>query len=254
MKTLVAAVLALLAVAPLRAEVLRPEAVNGAVLGGVAGAIIGHNSGDLRHNAWRGAAYGAGAGVLLGTIAGDARHRRAATQVPVPDYPRTYLYREAPAYYGRPAYYASGWHRSHSVRHRYRHHYGAPVVYGASGYYGGTFYGEGDYGRPDYRGSGLLWGALAGAVIGHNSGDLRHNGWRGAAYGAGLGYVIGSVAEHRARQREAGEMQPVAAAAPADAYSDTNAATAVPATAPAPALEPATAPSTMSAANRLFGR
>ncbi|HEY0946024.1 MAG TPA: glycine zipper family protein [Opitutaceae bacterium] len=44
----------------------------GTLLGGIAGAIIGHNDG--RHG-WEGAAYGAGAGYLLGRIA-DARAER----------------------------------------------------------------------------------------------------------------------------------------------------------------------------------
>ena len=53
----------------------------GALLGGLAGAIIGHNDG--RHG-WEGAAYGLGAGYLLGSIA-DAQARRAyETAPPVP--------------------------------------------------------------------------------------------------------------------------------------------------------------------------
>ena len=64
MKTPVYLCLALLAVAPASAQVFRPETVNGAVLGGIAGAVIGNNSRSLGHNAWRGAAYGAGAGLL----------------------------------------------------------------------------------------------------------------------------------------------------------------------------------------------
>jgi outer membrane lipoprotein SlyB len=57
----------------------RPSrAASGALLGGIAGAIIGHNSGDLRHNAWRGAAIGAGAGLLLGSLADRAEETRPA--------------------------------------------------------------------------------------------------------------------------------------------------------------------------------
>ncbi|ACB74773.1 YMGG-like glycine zipper-containing protein [Opitutus terrae] len=232
MKTLTALMLALLTLAPIRAQTLRPEAVNGAVLGGIAGAVIGHNSGDLRHNAWRGAAYGAGAGLLLGHLAGEANARYAGTQVPVPDYPRTYVYREAPGYYGQPVY------RS----------------------YGGTYYNDADYdtgyaARPDYRGSGLVLGALAGAIIGHNSGDLRHNGWRGAAYGAGLGYVLGSIAEHNARRREAAAAmetvsvpaQTVPTGEPAAVQPAGSSVETIPVTAPAK-------PSSMSSANELFGR
>jgi uncharacterized protein YcfJ len=39
--------------------------VTGTLLGGLAGAIIGHNDG--RHG-WEGAAYGAGAGLILGSL------------------------------------------------------------------------------------------------------------------------------------------------------------------------------------------
>lgn len=232
MKTLSALLLALAALASAHAQTLRPEAVNGAVLGGIAGAVIGHNSGDLRHNAWRGAAWGAGAGLLLGSFAGENHARYRGTQVPVPDYPRTYVYRRAPGYYGAPVY----------------------RTYDGSSYYDydtGVDYDGYGSGRPDYRGSGLLLGALAGAVIGHNSGDLRHNGWRGAAYGAGLGYLLGSVAEHRARQREAASA-PAISSAPA--VVDATAAPATPGgqpSVPAPAAKPA---SSMSAANQLFGR
>src|SRR5512143_3071697 len=107
MKTALALLLASLAITPTFAQVLRPGAVNGAVLGGVAGAIIGNNSGDLHHNAWRGAAFGAGAGLLLGSLAADAQDRRYATQVPVPDASRTYLYRDAAPVYG--SYYGDGY-------------------------------------------------------------------------------------------------------------------------------------------------
>ncbi len=51
-------------VVPVSAQVFRPETVNGAVLGGIAGAVIGNNSGSLNHNAWKGAAIGAVAGLL----------------------------------------------------------------------------------------------------------------------------------------------------------------------------------------------
>lgn len=57
----------------------------GVLLGGIAGAIIGHNDG--RHG-WEGAAYGVGAGYLLGSIADrQARERaelRAIAPAPAP--------------------------------------------------------------------------------------------------------------------------------------------------------------------------
>jgi uncharacterized protein YcfJ len=58
-------------------------ATRGALLGGLAGAIIGHNDG--RHG-WEGAAYGVGAGYVLGRIA-DTQVRRAAA-VPVYQVPQ----------------------------------------------------------------------------------------------------------------------------------------------------------------------
>ncbi|MFA5058830.1 MAG: YMGG-like glycine zipper-containing protein, partial [Opitutaceae bacterium] len=169
MKTSLTLVLALLALAPAQAQIFRPESASGAVLGALAGAIIGNNSGDLHHNAWRGAAIGAGAGLILGNVIGDTRERQAwsRTQVPVPAAP-VYLYR-GPAGYGYvPA-------------------------------------------RPDYRATGTLLGGIAGAIIGHNSGDLRHNGWKGAAIGAGVGYLFGSIAEQNARS--AGQQSEAAAQA-----------------------------------------
>lgn len=48
---------------------------------------------------------------------------------------------------------------------------------------------------------GIALGAIAGAVIGNNSGDLGHNVWRGAALGAAVGGILGSTAadEHARR-------------------------------------------------------
>ena len=59
----------------------------------------------------------------------------------------------------------------------------SPVRHGNYGYgYGGA------------ASNGLWLGALAGGIIGHNiGGDWRHNGWRGAAWGAGAGWLIGSL-------------------------------------------------------------
>src|SRR5471030_1693024 len=72
MNTALVLILALAAYAPAQAQIFRSPVFGGPVLG----AIIGHNSGSLGHNAWRGAAYGAGAGYLLGSIAeNNARHR-----------------------------------------------------------------------------------------------------------------------------------------------------------------------------------
>ncbi|MBI5380463.1 MAG: glycine zipper 2TM domain-containing protein [Opitutae bacterium] len=188
MKTTVAFMLASLAlVSSAPAQIFRPEGVSGALLGGVAGAIIGNNSGSLGHNAWKGAAIGAGAGLLLGSAIGESRYHGAweRTQVPTPDYPRTYIYRDAPVTYADSADYV--------------------------------------YERPNYATSGLLLGGLAGAIIGNNSRGLGHNAWKGAAIGAGTGLILGSIAENNARRREAAV--PVVVASPAPAAAPTTAAT-----------------------------
>jgi uncharacterized protein YcfJ len=159
MKTPISFCLALLAIAPASAQVFRPETVNGAVLGGIAGAVIGNNSGSLNHNAWKGAAIGAVAGGLIGSAVADTNDRRD-TQVRAPRYDSPYVYRSAPVVY-----------RDHRPG----------VIYGG---YGGSAARD-----------GLVFGALAGGIIGHNSGSFRHNGWRGAAWGAGAGWLLGSIVD-----------------------------------------------------------
>jgi hypothetical protein len=154
MKALLSLGLAALALAPAHAQVFGPRAAGGAFLGGIAGAVIGHNSGSLSHNGWQGAAIGAGVGAMLGA-AGDYRDYRTSVGVPVAH--GGYIYRDGSAYYGHGGY-----------------------SYG--GYYGSAAY------------DGLWLGALAGGIIGHNSGGgWRHNGWRGAAWGAGAGWLLGSI-------------------------------------------------------------
>lgn len=279
MKNAIVLSLAMVALVPARAQLLRPEAVNGAVLGGIAGAVIGNNSGDLRHNAWKGAAIGAGAGLILGEMAGNARAAATATAVPAPRDPGR-VYRDRP-----DVYVGVGYERGSGYGARYRGHghgYGpAPLRdpwayrrYGYSGYgygwgpsvyarvpvygyypgYGDAYPYYGSYGGYRSGGAastGLLLGALAGGIIGHNSGDFRHNGWRGAAWGAGAGWLLGSVLDANRRVTDY-ERAPVVAApvepAPAPA-------------APASQQPPITiinnyynAPSPMSSANGLFGR
>ena len=78
MKTSLLPLLALSSLAaalPAQAQIFRPQTINGAVLGGIAGAIIGNNSGD--HNGGRGALIGAVAGGLLASAAGDEQAHRA---------------------------------------------------------------------------------------------------------------------------------------------------------------------------------
>ena len=195
MKTTIAFALALLALVPAQAQIFRPESNGGVVLGGIAGAIIGNNSGSLHHNAWQGAAIGAGVGLLFGSALGETRYQ-----------PGAYVYRDSPYYYDSGPGYA--------------------------------------YDRPDYAATGTLLGGIAGAIIGNDS--HGHNAWRGAAIGAGAGYLFGSIAESNVRRRAAVAAQ-VVAASPA----------------PAPAPQNVTvinnyygnsAPAPMAQANALFGR
>jgi hypothetical protein len=182
MKTPIPLGLALLALAPASAQVFRPETVNGAVIGGIAGAVIGHNSGSLNHNGWKGAAIGAGVGAVIGSAVGRDNDARRAPQHRTPRYDSPYIYRDAPVVYRGPA--RGGYHGAY---------YGGGGYYGSGGYYGGGYYGG------SAAADGLFLGALAGGIIGHNSGSLGHNGWRGAAWGAGLGWVLGSVADANRR-------------------------------------------------------
>ena len=238
MKTLLVLSLAAAALVPVQAQILRSEAANGAVIGAAAGAIIGHNSGSLGHNAWRGAAYGAGAGLLIGSAIGESNYRADAHRPTI----------HYGGGFGRPYGYGYGY-GGYGYADR-------PYVYRAAPVY---YYDDTDYyvaARPNYAGTGLFWGALAGAIIGNNSGSLGHNAWRGAAYGAGAGLLLGAIAENSACRAEA--------AAPVVIYATP--APAAPAAQTAPAGQQATtiinnnyyntpAPATpMTAANNLFGR
>lgn len=125
MKTILSLGVALLAVASAQAQIFRSEAVNGAVLGGIAGGIIGHNSGDLRNNGWKGAAIGATAGLLIGQAIGDARAER--------DYGRGggYVYRSVPSVRVGIGYH-SGYHRGWGHHHGHRWHGHRGVSWGIS--------------------------------------------------------------------------------------------------------------------------
>jgi uncharacterized protein YcfJ len=166
MKTLFSlGLLAVLGPVSVQAQIFRPEAIHGAAVGAIAGAIIGNNSGSLGHDGLRGAAWGAGLGLITGQIAGDARAERdwRGTQVP--------------PYRGNGGRYSRG------------------PVYGVDR---GPLVWEQ---QPMTRGDGLVLGAIAGAVIGNNSRIFGHRGDRGAAWGAGIGYILGAIAQDNARVR-----------------------------------------------------
>ena len=246
MKTLLTFCLVLLSIGPVTAQGLSPEAVNGAVIGGVAGAVIGNNSGSLGHNGLRGAAYGAGAGLIVGSVAGRDHDSRGSRHGYMSHRP-SYVYRSGPSYYGYG-------HRGHVYR-SYPSYYSYSArpydSYGYSGYYDGG-YSDYSYGRSNYIGNGLFWGALTGAILGNNSSVFGHSGLRGAAIGAGAGLLIGSVAESNARQREANEAQISRVSASEGANSNVEAQPR-PST-PAPRVTAPAAISPMASANNLFGR
>lgn len=93
-------------------------------------------------------------------------------------------------YYSNPWYYRSGWgyYSPYRTWPTYSYYPGYGLDYP---YYSSYGYGAGS----SYAANGLLLGALAGGVLGHNSGDFRHSAWRGAAWGAGVGWLLGAVAD-----------------------------------------------------------
>jgi len=123
--------------------------------------------------------------------------------------PSYYVYRHAPVTY---VGYAPGYYRDYGYYPTYDTGYYSPAA-----------------AAPSAAANGLVLGALAGGIIGHNSGEFRHNGWRGAAWGAGLGWLLGTIADANRR--------PVASA-PA----------AIPAAATMTASAPAAAPTNTAAA------
>jgi outer membrane lipoprotein SlyB len=78
---------------PAEAQLFSRESLGGAALGGLAGGIIGHNSG--RRTA-EGAAIGAGAGLLLGAITHNARRDYYGVETSVA--PAPYYYEPRPNY------------------------------------------------------------------------------------------------------------------------------------------------------------
>jgi hypothetical protein len=99
------------------------------------------------------------------------------------------------SFYGGPGYYGHGYGYGYYTPYRAWPSYSYYPGYGADY----PYYGSYGYGNGSYATNGLLLGALAGGIIGHNSGDFRHNGWRGAAWGAGLGWLLGAVADSNRR-------------------------------------------------------
>jgi uncharacterized membrane protein len=200
-----------------QAQVFRPEIVNGAALGAIAGAVIGNNSGDLRHDAWTGAALGAGAGALLGAVTAQASDnaRYDNTRVPAPYDAR----RRSDLTGGSRAVPGAlvGGLAGAIIGNNSRGHNGArgAAIGAASGLllgsiadanavrstpvYDSVYSSDVPHSAPAAYVSGgnravqgALIGGLAGAIIGNNS--RGHNGARGAVIGATTGLVLGSMA------------------------------------------------------------
>lgn len=160
MKTTLSFCLALVAFAPAHAQVFRSEAVNGAILGGIAGGIIGHNSGDLRHNGWKGAAIGSAAGLLIGQAIGDSRAHREYARTGYPH--GGYVYRSAPSVHVGIGYsrgyhggYRHGWHGGHFGHYGHHRGWGHRDYWHLSyrpsfGYYRGYGWGYPHVGYRDY--------------------------------------------------------------------------------------------------------
>lgn len=233
MKTTVVLLALVVATQTANAQFFRPETTGGALLGGIAGGVIGHNSG---HDSWKGAAIGTVVGGLLGSSIGNSRDRYYSHDVPVPNYRNQY---------GRDyGYYTPSYshYRSPSYHNDYRSR--------EPGYYDSSYT---PYNSTRSRAStGLLLGGIAGAIIGNNSGDLRHNSWRGAAIGAGSGWLLGSIADERARERARQREIVYQSAAPEETTPATPTET-VPQTVIINNNYYGT-PSSMSSANSMFGR
>jgi hypothetical protein len=165
MKTTISLGLALLAMGSAQAQIFRSEAVRGAVLGGIAGGVIGHNSGDLRHNGWRGAAIGATAGLLIGQAIGDARAHRDAGRYGRPH--GDYIYRSSPSIRVGVGYshWRSGPFGFHGHRYPGHSRYGWQISYAPRfGYHRGYGLGYPHIGYGDYVDA--VYGSSAPVVLG----------------------------------------------------------------------------------------
>lgn len=166
MKTILSACLALVAVSTADAQIFRSHAVTRAVAGHPERAH-GHGRERSYHDFHGGHRHGGH----------FDRHRHVHVSL---------------GYYGglyRPHYFPR---YSHVPSYAYYDGYG----YGYP-YYDG--FGDGYYAPRSAAASGLVLGALAGGIIGHNSGELHHSAWRGSAWGAGLGWLLGSVVDANRR-------------------------------------------------------
>ena len=207
MKTTVAALLALLLIAPVQAEIFRP--------GGGRSAPV---------DAPRGSSRG--------------EHRPA----PSPRWRDGHQHRGGGVVGFGHGYFGPG----------YGYAYYPGYAYGYYPGYGADYPYYGVHAEPSAASSGMLIGAIAGGIIGNNSGAFGHSGWRGAAWGAGAGLLLGSVVDAE-RAREVQVRAPV----PTVVYAPAPAAAAAPAASvphQVTIINNYYGASPMSSANSLFGR
>lgn len=218
-----------------QAQFFNNNTLGGALLGGIAGGVIGHN--NNRQTA-EGVAIGAGAGLLLGALANEAQQGYyGRTQVPRPTY----------------SGYGMGY-SSYPVHPGYG--YGCVPQSGFS-------YSR--FSRPNYTWSGAALGGLAGGIIGHNSGRRTAEG---IAIGAGTGLLLGHLADRSVQRRSWAQPTPVVVNPPM--ISPVQPATVFAPSFTSPTVRPTTSTpqvgnvtiinnyygnsSSMGSANSLFGR
>jgi hypothetical protein len=150
--------------------------------------------------------------------------------------------------------YYSPWYSNRGRGYGYYSPYQTWPTYSYYPGYGAAYpyYDSYGYGTGSSATNGLVLGALAGGIIGRNSGEFRHNGWRGAAWGAGVGWLLGAIADSNRRPV-------VYSSAPVVAQP----AAVLQSPAPAPQTQPQqvtiinnyyNSATPMSGANSLFGR
>lgn len=134
MKTTLALSLSLLALIPAK-SLAGSDTARGALIGGLAGAIIGASTGD-RHDAIAGAAIGATAGAIIGSTSHDshrhyAPHGRSHVSVSYGfGYGHGYGYRPYYSYHHRPYYRHA--HRGWGYYPTFHYTYTRPVYYSSS--------------------------------------------------------------------------------------------------------------------------
>ena len=120
MKKIIITTLVLGIFAPTAKSQVSDQGVGGAILGAIAGGIIGHNNG---RKGWEGALIGTGAGLLAGEIiGGDNRSYTSHSSYPHRSYYSTYPHRSHYSRYPHRSHYSSyrpsySYNRYHDTHH-----------------------------------------------------------------------------------------------------------------------------------------